>query len=592
MTLLDAQTALSFSMAANPGIYALLVGSGASRAAQIPTGWEIVIDLVARLAAAEGQTPADPALWYQAKHGRPPEYSSLVEALATTPAERRSLIHDYIEPLATDPDKTRRRPTAAHRAVARLVRDGVVRVIITTNFDRLLETALKEEGVEPVVVSSADGVLGMEPLVHQRCLVIKVHGDYLDTRILNTDGELADYDPSLNALLDRVFDEYGLLVCGWSGDWDPALRAAIQRAPSRRYPMFWASRREPAGLAADLLTGRAGRWVPIETADVFFHELQASIETQRRMARPHPLSVDILAAQTKKLLSFPSPRVELGDLLQTEARTANALLQAAEVYGQRVIAPTRDEEFTRRVDVFEGALERLVRLFYLIGRWDSGDEDREVARLIRAFNRNELQSGSVLWIALGGYPAVLLWYAYGLGATKCGRLAAVYRWLNLPFPNRYGEGDTPSVREFLHWEYDGSREGDWAGRLQSQTRNPFADYVRFWLHGVLISEFISSADFDEVFERFELLATLRHLEDGVTVEALKEAPQRGRPSIPSPIGRMRVVGFGQTPPAIAALKRDEELERLAEAGFGREDAEWLALALNRISDVVTDPFGR
>ncbi|MNR04765.1 hypothetical protein D3C85_1207540 [compost metagenome] len=55
---------------------------------------------------------------------------------------------------------------------------------------------------------------------------------------------------------------------------------------------------------------------------------------------------------------------------------------------------------------------------------------------------------------------------------------------------------------------------------------------------------------------------------------------------------MRVVGFGQTPPAIAALKRDEELERLAEAGFGREDAEWLALALNRISDVVTDPFGR
>ena len=38
------------------------------------------------------------------------------------------------------------------RAIARLVRSGHVRVIVTTNFDRLMENALREEGIEPTVV--------------------------------------------------------------------------------------------------------------------------------------------------------------------------------------------------------------------------------------------------------------------------------------------------------------------------------------------------------------------------------------------------------------------------------------------------------
>lgn len=42
-------TALSFSLFENKGVYALLLGSGLSSAAQIPTGWEITLDLVRRV---------------------------------------------------------------------------------------------------------------------------------------------------------------------------------------------------------------------------------------------------------------------------------------------------------------------------------------------------------------------------------------------------------------------------------------------------------------------------------------------------------------------------------------------------------------
>ena len=67
----------------------------------------------------------------------------------------------------------------------------------------------------------------MVPLVHTQHCLIKLHGDYLDPRIRNTPSELSEYPDGVNELLDRIFDEYGLIVCGWSADWDGALRDAM-----------------------------------------------------------------------------------------------------------------------------------------------------------------------------------------------------------------------------------------------------------------------------------------------------------------------------------------------------------------------------
>ena len=112
------------------------------------------------------------------------------------------------------------------------MRRGYIRVIVTTNFDRLTENALRELGVEPTVVASVDVLSGAEPMAHSACYVLKLHGDYKDARILNTDAELHTYPSEYNRQLDRMFDEYGLIVCGWSGEWDHALRAAFLRAPN------------------------------------------------------------------------------------------------------------------------------------------------------------------------------------------------------------------------------------------------------------------------------------------------------------------------------------------------------------------------
>jgi hypothetical protein len=101
-----------------------------------------------------------------------------------------------------------------------------------------MEQALQDAGVAPTVIGNADQLRGAIPLVHSRVTIIKLHGDYLDTRIKNTGSELNHYDAAMDAELDRILDHYGLIVSGWSAKYDTALRAAIERAPSRRFTTF------------------------------------------------------------------------------------------------------------------------------------------------------------------------------------------------------------------------------------------------------------------------------------------------------------------------------------------------------------------
>src|SRR5262249_28994198 len=275
----DVLTQLSFALFENKGVFALLLGSGLSRAADVPTGWEITNDLIRRVALAQGAgEQPDWAAGYRLKTGQDPNYSTLLEELAASPEERRAILNRYIEPSERDREEGRKLPTTAHRAIADLVQRGYIRVIVTTNFDRLMENALRERGVEPTIVSSVDALLGAQPIAHSPCYVLKLHGDYKDARILNTDVELRAYPPEFDRLLDRIFDEYGLIVCGWSGEWDHALRAAFLRAPNRRYPTYWVARDNLRKNARDLVNHRDARVISPFDADRLFTSLLGRLE--------------------------------------------------------------------------------------------------------------------------------------------------------------------------------------------------------------------------------------------------------------------------------------------------------------------------
>jgi hypothetical protein len=163
--------------------------------------------------------------------------------------------------------------------------------------------ALNDIGIQPTILSTPDQIEGALPLVHTPCTIVKIHGDYLDTRILNTAAELAEYPERFKALLDRIFDEFGLVVCGWSADWDEALRNALIRAPYRRFSTYWATRGAPGDKAADLIARKGATLVEIVDADSLFGAITEKVKALDEFARPHPLSVEVAVTTIKKYLS-------------------------------------------------------------------------------------------------------------------------------------------------------------------------------------------------------------------------------------------------------------------------------------------------
>lgn len=109
---LDPILSLAVTVQSNPGAYALLLGSGTSRAGQIPTGWEVTLDLVRRVAAAAGaDAGADPAKWYTDRFGIAPRYSDLLKDVARSQTERAQLLRGHFEPTDDEREQGLKVPT-------------------------------------------------------------------------------------------------------------------------------------------------------------------------------------------------------------------------------------------------------------------------------------------------------------------------------------------------------------------------------------------------------------------------------------------------------------------------------------------------
>ncbi len=327
---LDPLALLATGMHTQPGVYALLLGSGVSTGAGIPTGWGVVQALVSRIATAThhdhvsalNAAREDPERWWtEHGDGEPLGYSNLLAGLGSTPATRRALLAGFFQPSEEDVAAGLKVPSAAHRAIAELIKHGYVRVVLTTNFDRLLEKALEDAGVSPQILSRPEAVAGLTPLPHAPATVIKLHGDYADLDMRNTLEELSAYPPEWDTLLDRVLDEYGLLVSGWSADWDKALVAALERTRSRRYPLYWDSRSSSGATATRLLAQHRGTVVPAASADALFAGLLERVDALERLAEP-PLTTAMAVTRLKRYLPDPLRRIDLHDLvMDTTERT-------------------------------------------------------------------------------------------------------------------------------------------------------------------------------------------------------------------------------------------------------------------------------
>jgi len=379
---------------------------------------------------------------------------------------------------------------------------GFIRVIITTNFDRVLETALADAGVQPTVISSADTINGMVPLTHQKALILKVNGDYLDSRIRNTVDELAAYEPECDALLDRVFDEFGLLLCGWSGEWDIALRKAIERCPTRRFSTYWCSKGSLTAKASDLIIARTAKNITIESADIFFSDLLAKTETLNQFSQ-HPLSARVASALVKRYIPRRDDRISLHDLVRQETDRAYAMLDPKVFHGGST--PDASVEITKRLSAYHSICDVLLSIIATGCSWGDVQQNQLWKNIISRFGTPPGTSdGLVAWVSFRLYPATLLMYAGGIAALSSKQYDTLSAIMKAPVkenPHRpyeiaaYRLNQAHVMKDGLHKFLPGMEHHN----------TPLSDHLFEVLQPVL-KEFIApDQDYDILFALFEYL---------------------------------------------------------------------------------------
>ncbi len=412
--MIDPMTALSFSIYNNKGVYALLLGSGVSRAANIPTGWEIVMYLVKRLATlnkAVYETDNEYIDWYMARYNKYPDYRDVIKEIAPSPSDRRKLLASFFEPDDADIAAGNKVPTKAHKVVANLVREGFIRVIITTNFDRLLERALVEVGIEPSVISTSDAVKGAMPLAHSKCTIVKIHGDYNDIRIKNTIEELAKYEKALDILLDRILDEYGMVVCGWSSIYDIALRKVFFRCKNHRFSTFWTSIGQPVSEAKQLIDFRFAEIIYINSADMFFSELEDRIKSLCELDCINSEEKIAIISLVKKYVRTKEYDNLFHDMILT------IINRLCELIATKKFSDSNDvqtSDIDKCIKYYESISDLIVSIYIIVFYWGSEQQQNLLVRCLEKIADIPERNKTGFWNDIKYYPSLLMLYAGGL----------------------------------------------------------------------------------------------------------------------------------------------------------------------------------
>lgn len=496
-------TTLAFSMYSNKGVYALFLGSGVSLPSGIPTGWAIVKDLTKKIALLQNENyEKDSIEWYKKKYSTEPDYSDIIGQLAVTSTERQSLLLPYFTP----DEKGDKEPTKAHRSIAKLIKESYVKVVLTTNFDRLIEKALDDEHIEYQVIRDVSDISGAVPLVHSNCTIVKINGDYLDCRFRNTIDELAEYPEELNAYLHEIFNNFGLITCGWSAIWDKALVKLIRSCPNQRYTSVFTYINDCNAELSDLATFKRGQCIQVKNADSFFAELLEQVSALKGIDRNVPLSKEIAIERMKKYLSLGDEGIiRMNDLLVSEFDKAIEYYNSHLFYSDY---PSKDV-YDKAIEVGNTANEIIIPLAILVIRWGNMKHEKLLIDQIRKlFDRNiEYPNNTTSYRETRDFNhvgSVIVFYSLGVACVEFEKFNFIDKLFHIELRNQQYSGNrvfnSYVIDCFNEWLVDKTI-------FNSPTYVPFMNHVQRIVHNSYYST-LNENSYLPLFCIFERLLAL------------------------------------------------------------------------------------
>lgn len=494
----DPYIPLAFSVHSTPGAYAVLAGAGVSFGS-VPTAWDIVLDLAKQVCGLDGDTATAASLdkdnvsdWFRDRTGKTLTYGGLLAEAAPRPEERGAVLRGFFQDEGPDGKPVLHEPTGAHHAVARLVANGSVRVIVTMNFDHLFEDALKKQGIDPYIISTDQNAKDRPPLHTKRCTVVHLHGSYLDaSSMLNTDTELGAYQTHMQSLLTEIVRTHGLLIAGWSASWDKALRETVIREYPPFYTPAWITPNELEPEAQEVVE-TIGASVLSATANAAFTRLADAVDTLQAHSVRHPVTAQVVVDRIKRDLSGGGPAITAHDTFTAELGRLDDL---SELTSNLFIG----EDYDERLATIDEASRVAAAATAVLARWGNDETDRwwldALDQWSRATYLGPSISGRSKFLELPLLVGTRLFYAAGIAAMVGRRhqlLTQLFTRTAVADYQRRGP-----ARTILAWD-----------ARHANTRRAVTNPMREQLAGVLADALgVSKKRMDVLWQEFETLRT-------------------------------------------------------------------------------------
>lgn len=234
------------------------LGAGTSRSAGLPTATDIIWDLkrryyclhenqdlqshdinnsaVKKKIQAYMDSKRFPALW------SPGEYSFYFDLMFSNDGQAQQR---YIRESL---DNSKISLNIGHRVLAGLMEMGRVRIVFTTNFDEVIETAFAEVAGKNLSAYHLEGSYAALDALNEEHfpLYAKVHGDFRYQSIKNLTEDLRSNDREIQKCFLAAATRYGLVISGYSGRDENVmsmLREAIHQNNAFPHGLFWTAPR-------------------------------------------------------------------------------------------------------------------------------------------------------------------------------------------------------------------------------------------------------------------------------------------------------------------------------------------------------------
>lgn len=277
-------------------------GAGTSVSSGLPSANDLVWEFKRRIYCSEESYQlslfnnlSDPALrnqiqmYFDSKGNYPSnnsieEYSFYFEIAFPSPIDRSNYLMKQLQGMQN---------SYGHKVIGTLLKNNLINLIFTTNFDKAFENAAIEElkTMDKFFVATTDNSHTALQKYHSnlRPFITKLHGDYFSENLKNTSQELKEQDEKLREILYHSCLSNGLAVMGYSGrDFSimEIFNRALDQTTSYPHGIFWFVRPETIVLQPVLdfierakKKGIQAELIEIETFDTGWADIVKGIST-------------------------------------------------------------------------------------------------------------------------------------------------------------------------------------------------------------------------------------------------------------------------------------------------------------------------